>query len=126
MINLLALVSVCILALLAIFQVALSLGAPLGRFAWGGQHRILPMRLRIGSVISIFIYTIIAILILSKAQIMHLQLVDTVVNIGSWIIAGYFTLGVIMNGISRSKAERNLMTPVALALSATTLIVALS
>ena len=44
-----------ILALLAVFQLALVLGAPLGRFAWGGTHRVLPARLRIGSAVSIVI-----------------------------------------------------------------------
>ena len=49
-----------ILLALAIFQLALALGAPLGRFAWGGQHRVLPVRLRIGSAIAIVIYAVIA------------------------------------------------------------------
>ena len=37
---------------LAVFQALLALGAPLGAFAWGGQHRVLPTRLRVGSAVS--------------------------------------------------------------------------
>ncbi|WP_100813256.1 hypothetical protein [Microbacterium lacus] len=36
---------------LAAFQLALALGAPWGHFAWGGQHRVLPTGVRIGSVV---------------------------------------------------------------------------
>lgn len=48
-----------VLALLALFQIALALGAPLGRFAWGGQHRVLPPRLRVGSAVSVLVYVLI-------------------------------------------------------------------
>lgn len=44
---------VALLALLAVFQLALAAGAPLGRLAWGGQNRVLPTRMRIGSVASV-------------------------------------------------------------------------
>ena len=36
-----AIVLVVILGLLAVFQITLIVGAPLGHFAWGGQDRIL-------------------------------------------------------------------------------------
>lgn len=45
---------------------------------------------------------------------------------GIWVLAVYFAVGVVMNGISRSKPERNLMTPVALVLAITTLLIALN
>ena len=35
-----ALALTVVLAALAIFQLALVFGAPLGHFAWGGQHRV--------------------------------------------------------------------------------------
>lgn len=42
-----------------------------------------------------------------------------------WVLAEYFALGVLMNGISRSKPERLVMTPTALALAGTYLMLAL-
>ena len=48
-----ALALTVILAALAVFQLALAAGAPLGRFAWGGSHEVLPPRLRVGSLVSI-------------------------------------------------------------------------
>jgi hypothetical protein len=51
--QLAAIVACAVLAGLTVFQAALIAGAPLGRFAWGGQHDVLPAKLRIGSAVSI-------------------------------------------------------------------------
>ncbi|MDB5187109.1 MAG: putative rane protein [Candidatus Saccharibacteria bacterium] len=77
-------------------------------------------------MISIFLYGIFAIIILSKAGMPTFIPNNTVVNVGIWVLAVYFAVGVIMNGISRSKPERNLMTPIALVLAITTCFIALS
>jgi hypothetical protein len=126
MIDILAIICCIILVALAIFQLALILGAPLGKYAWGGQHTVLPMNLRIGSVVSILLYGIIAAIIVSKAELMTVFNNQSIVNIAIWVIAAYFTLGILLNGISRSKYERNLMTPVVLVLAGMTILIALS
>src|SRR5688572_16752146 len=125
MIETAGIVSCFILAGLTVFQIALILGAPLGRYAWGGAHTVLPANLRIGSMVSIVLYIIFAVIIASKAEIFALFKDSAVIDIGIWIIAIYFSLGVFMNGISRSKPERNLMTPIALILATTTTLIAL-
>lgn len=114
-----------ILLALAVFQVALIAGAPLGRFAWGGQHRVLPTRLRIGSVVSIVLYALFALVALSRAGVIGL-FAGTVADVAMWVLFAYFALGILMNGISRSTPERNLMTPVCVVLAATSLVIALS
>ena len=125
MIEILALVTCLILFSLTIFQVALIFGAPIGKYAWGGQHTVLPRNLKVGSVISILFYVSFAIITLSKADLVTILSNQSFLNVAIWVLAGYFWLGVIMNGISRSKPERNLMTPVALALALLTTIIAL-
>ena len=114
-----------ILALLAVFQLALALGAPLGRFAWGGQHRVLPTKLRIGSLVSIVIYALIAVLALDEVGLIDL-VPDAVSDIGMWVVFAYFVLGIPLNAISRSKPERYTMTPVVAVLAVLSLLVALS
>lgn len=114
-----------ILALLGVFQLALAAGAPLGRFAWGGGHDRLPTPLRIGSLVSILIYTAFAIIVLERAEMIALLPWPDVVSIGIWVITAYMALGILMNAISRSKPERNVMTPVVTVLFATSLVVAL-
>ena len=61
MVTIAAVVLCLLLGALAVFQVLLAFGAPFGRFAWGGQHRVLPMAMRIGSVTSIVIYAVVAV-----------------------------------------------------------------
>ncbi len=122
----LAIVATIILAGLGVFQLALALGAPLGRYAWGGQHKaVLPAKLRIGSVISIVLYALFAIVALDKAGAVDV-LNDGVVDVAIWAIAGYLFIGVAMNGISRSKHERYTMTPIVAMLAVLFLAVALS
>ena len=121
----LAAIELCvILAALAVFQLALALGAPIGRFAWGGQHRVLPTRLRIGSAISIVIYAVIAVIALDRAGVVDV-VSDVVSTVGMWVVFAYFVIGIPMNAISRSRPERYTMTPVVTVLAVLSLIVAL-
>ena len=123
--QLFALLACAILAGLAIFQVALIGGAPLGRMAWGGQHRVLPAKLRIGSAISIAVYALFAYAALAKADVVAPFVSESFTSIIMWVMTAYFALGILMNGISRSKPERLIMTPIALALAAVYLVLAL-
>ena len=111
---------------LTVFQLALITGAPLSHYAWGGAHKILPLKLRIGSAISILLYGLFSIIVLSKAGLISLLDNSTVINIGIWVLASYFILGILLNGISRSKPERNLMTPLVFVLAVATTLLALS
>ncbi|QAY72039.1 hypothetical protein ET445_00535 [Agromyces protaetiae] len=120
-----AIAFVVILALLAVFQLALVFGAPLGRFAWGGQHRVLPAKLRVGSFVSILVYAAIALLALDRVGAIDV-VPDLVSTVGMWVVFGYFVLGILMNAISRSKPERYTMTPVVTVLAVLSLLIALS
>ena len=120
-----AIALVVILSLLAVFQLALALGAPLGHFAWGGQHRVLPGRLRIGSLVSIVIYAITAVLALDRVGLIDV-VHDVVSTVGMWVVFAYFVIGIPLNAISRSKPERYVMTPVVTVLAVLSLLVALS
>jgi len=113
-----------ILALLAVFQLALVCGAPIGRFAWGGQHRVLPARLRIGSAVSVVIYAVIGAFALDRAEVIDV-VPDAVSTVAMWIVFGYFVLGIGLNAISRSRAERVTMVPVCAVLALLSLLVAL-
>ena len=123
--QLFAMLACTLLAGLTIFQGALIGGAPLGRMAWGGQHRVLPAKLRIGGAVSIGVYAIFAYAGLAKAGLVPALVSESFTAISVWVMAACFVLGVIMNGISRSKPERLAMTPTALVLSALYLVLAL-
>lgn len=114
-----------VIALLALFQIALAAGAPWGRFAWGGAQAKLPVALRIGSVVSLLIYSACAAIVSDRAKLIDV-VGDDVSGVGAWVVAGFLSLGVVMNAISRSKPERFTMTPVALVLAASAYVVAAS
>ena len=117
----------CVLiAALAVFQIALIAGAPVGHFAWGGKDRILPANKRVGSVISIVLYAVFAIVVLQRAGLVSVIPIQGIVDIGIWVLVGYFLLGVVMIALSRSKPERWTMAPLSLVLAVLSLVVALS
>lgn len=122
-----AAILLCILlGALAVFQLALVFGAPIGHFAWGGADRVLPRSKRIGSVVSILLYAAFAWVFLMKAGLVAMVLPEIVVDVAAWVIAGYFALGVPLNAISRSRPERYTMTPIVIVLLVLAVIVALA
>ena len=121
-----ALLAGAILAGLAIFQAALIAGAPLGRMAWGGAHTVLPSKLRVASAVSIVLYALFAYTALAKADLAPALINDAVTSASTWVLTAYFALGIVMNGISRSKPERLVMTPTVLVLTALFLVLSLN
>jgi hypothetical protein len=105
-----------VLAALAVFQVLLVARRPLGRFAWGGAHEVLPTRLRVGSAVSVVLYALFATVILDAANLTRL-LPEAFSDVGIWVLTGYFAIGTVMNALSRSRPERLVMAPTALALA---------
>ena len=85
-----------LLLLLSVLQAALAAGAPLGHLAWGGQHRVLPPPLRVGSALSILVYALMALAVLSKAGVVDVM-PDGVATIGTWAVSAYCLVGIAMN-----------------------------
>lgn len=112
-----------ILTLLALFQLALALGAPLGHFAWGGRHRVLPVHLRVGSAASIVIYGLIDLIAWDRVGAIDV-FPEPFSEVAMWVIFAYFTVGIVMNAISRSKPERYTMVPVSLVLAVLAFLIA--
>ena len=121
-----AIIFTILMAGLAIFQLALALGAPLGHFAWGGQHRALPTALRIGSLVAIVLYALFSAIVLMRAGPVQAWPDAGWLDPAAWAVAAYMGLGVVVNAISRSRPERLVMTPLVAVLLALALIVALA
>lgn len=119
-----ALALTIVLVALAIFQFALVLGAPLGRFAWGGQHRVLPARLRVGSAVSIVIYAFIDLVAWDRVGAIDV-FPEGFSTVAMWIVFAYFVLGIVMNAVSRSPPERWTMVPVCIVLAALSFLIAM-
>ncbi len=109
-----------LLTALAVLQLLVASGRPYGRFVWGGAHQVLPPRLRIGSAVSVLVYAGFATLLLSRSGVLPGGRSGVVIVL-TWVVFGYFALGILLNAISRSPAERWTMTPACLVLAASTL-----
>lgn len=112
-----------VLAGLTMMQVLLIGGLPLGDYGWGGQHRVLPPRLRVAAAVAILLYAGFAVLILSRAGVLAGG-GTTLVVVATWVLFGYCAVSIVPNAISRSRQERIVQTPVSVLLTAGVLIIA--
>ena len=95
---------------IAVFQVLLSLGYPLGEYAMGGYYKVLPKKLRIASVANALVLLCMGFVFLQHRNIIvGLDFLPT--HILVWVITIFLGLNTIANLLSRSKKERLVMTP---------------
>jgi hypothetical protein len=112
---------------LAAFQAAIALGAPVGRAAWGGRHAgQLPANLRVASAVAVGIYLAAALVVLDRAGIPLIDIPDAVSFWATWALVVLLGLGAVMNFASSSPYERFGWAPFALAMCLLTLVIALS
>ena len=112
--------------MVALFQLGLVLGAPMGEYAFGGQHAgKLPNRYRVASVFSFLMLLAIGGHYLAQAGVMSPLLPAGLNTIANWVLVGFNVVGLIMNSISRSKKERQMWVPVLLLSVVLAVIVAL-
>ncbi len=108
------------------FQVALALGAPLGRAAWGGANRVIPPGLRRASAVAAVVWLLAAVLILARANVIVVPLPPGVLVVAAWALVVLSGLGALVNLASSSPWERFGWAPYAAALAVLSLVVALS
>jgi len=109
---------------LALFQLVLALGAPLGAYAWGGRHHgRLPTRLRLASLAAIPVLALLAAVILARGAWLGDAFAD-VAGWSIWFVAAYFAVNTLGNFVSRSRGERLVMAPLSLALTVLTVLTA--
>jgi hypothetical protein len=112
--------------LVAFFQVALALGVPWGRAAWGGAHDRLPKGLRIASGFAAVFWIVAALVVLTRAGYEASPVPLGVARWATWLLFGLLVLGTLLNLASRSRLERLIQSPTAGALALLTLLVALA
>ena len=84
------------------FEIALALGAPAGRYAWGGAHRVLPDGLRVASGVAAAVYLTLAWVLAGTRAAPPSRRVRRAL----WGAAVLFALGVPLNLASPSWRER--------------------
>lgn len=124
--GLAAVVDAVLLALGIVFQLLLAAGLPLGHAAWGGRYRVLPPKLRWGSLAGALILGIATRVLLARAGLAAPGPGSPPVRVATWIFSGFFVLNTLGNLASKSRTERYVMTPITVLLAACFLVVALS
>jgi hypothetical protein len=113
---------------LAGFQLALALGAPWGRAAYGGQHpAAVPTRLRVASAVATVVWAVVALVVARRAGLpVWAPLPDAWLSAAVWVVAALGLVAIVLNAITPSRIERLIWLPVSVLLFGSTLAVALS
>lgn len=121
----LALMATSLLTGLFIFQLLLTSGYRLGRYAWGGHYTVLPTTLRIASLFTAISYLIMAGVLLAKAGLLG-GFNYNVLSFFVWLMAVLFAASAVLNGTSHSRQERTIMMPISIVLALCCLGIALN
>jgi glutaminase len=93
--------------IVAVFQVALALGAPLGEYAYGGARvGKLPLGFRINSVVAVFVMLAISGHYLAQLGVFEPILDPAGNSVVNWVLVVFFVLSALTNNSTRSKKER--------------------
>ena len=111
-IQLAAMIIMILLAGIAVFQVLLALGYPLGEATMGGKYKILPKPLRIASAVSAIILLLMGYVYMQRANVITSDIAFLPTNVLVWVFTGYLGLNTLANLASKSKKERMIMTPI--------------
>ncbi len=111
---------------LAVFQLLLAAGRPLGRAAWGGRRERLTPAQRVASLVAAGVVLLGAVFLLERVGIVTMFDDPGLVDIGVWILVALFAVSAALNAASKSRAENRFGVAVALALVGLCLIVAWS
>ena len=105
----------------ALFQLAIVLGAPVGDYAYGGQMTgVLPVRYRVASVFSMLLMLAITGHYLAQLGFFEPVLPPDLNAISNWGFVAFFVVAAIMNNITKSQQEKRVFgsTTIAMVLAA--------
>ena len=106
-------IGAALLLIVAVMEVLLIIGLPLGEFTMGGRYKVLPPLFRVFAASSIFLQLFGAAMILQGGGILKCWFSEKTTMIICLIFAGFFAINTFMNLISQSKKEKYVMTPLA-------------
>ena len=102
-----------LLLAVAVMEILLIFGLPLGEFTMGGRYKVLPPMYRMFAASSVILQIFGAAMILQGGGLMNMWFAGQVIKIICFVFAGFFAVNTVMNIISPSKKEKYVMTPLA-------------
>jgi hypothetical protein len=108
--ELAGMVAAGLIGLVIAFQLALTLGAPLGEATMGGRAEhvdgVLAPRYRLMALASAVLLAVAATVLLSRARVVDIGLPEAVVDIGTWVVVAFTILNTLTNLTGRHPLER--------------------
>ena len=102
-----------LLLAVAVMEILLIFGLPLGEFTMGGRYKVLPPMYRMFAASSVILQLFGAAMILQGGGLMNMWFAGKVIKIICFVFAGFFAVNTVMNILSPSKKEKYVMTPLA-------------
>jgi len=106
-----ALIGSALFGLTMILYILLVFGVPLGEYAMGGKYRVMPLKSRIVTAVTVVIQLFGIVVLLHGGGIIDSGLPGSIVKVACYVYAIYLSLNVLMNIASKSKKEKLFMTP---------------
>ncbi|MFD1739051.1 hypothetical protein ACFSCX_21310 [Bacillus salitolerans] len=98
---------------IAVFQILLFLGFPLGEYSWGGKYKgVLPKKIRMMSLPAAVLGLFFGLVFLMHTNLLTIESILPT-NILVWVITVFLGLNTLGNLASRSKKEKVVMGPIA-------------
>ena len=114
-------------SLIAAFQLALALGAPWGKAAFGGAVEQPGLELRASSVVAIVVWSAAALIVLHRVGFnVWAPLPRKALPVAVWVLFGLSIVSTMLNAITPSALERAIWLPVSLLLTAALAVVAIT
>ena len=109
-----AIIGAITFSIVIVLSILMILGLPLGELTLGGQHKVLPGKLRWILLAQLLLQIFFVVIILQQGGIMPLWFPKMATKIVCIVMAAYLTINTWANVFSRSKKERYIMTPLSL------------
>ena len=113
----LTIISAIIFTFIIVLNVLLIFGLPLGELTMGGQYKVLPKKLKVLALFSLFVQIFALLIILQTGGFLPYWFSIQATKIICFIFAIYLSMNTLMNIFSKSKKEKFIMTPLSLILS---------
>ena len=114
MLTLIAIIVATTLSVVIILSILLVCCLPLGELTMGGRYKVFPKKLKIVLVLQLALQIFFVIIILQMGAIIPLWFSKTVTKRICIVMAVYLSLNTAINGISKSKKEKFIITPLSL------------
>ena len=115
MIEILSIIIAISFFLNALLHLLLLLGLPFGEYVLGGKNSILPVKMRIVSLLFLVIWMIGGICYLNYGQLVHIPVFDQFDRNLIILLSIFLFFAIFSNGfLTKSEKERKIMTPFSL------------